>query len=83
VSRSNLVDNIDETSCCDRLFGRVVVTSYLYRFGSWLMHLFMVQVLYRFGAQLMHLFMVQVLYKFGAWLMHLFMVQVLYRLVHA
>jgi hypothetical protein len=45
VSRSDLVDNIDETGCCDRLFGQVVVTGYLYRFGAWLMHLFMVQVL--------------------------------------
>jgi hypothetical protein len=42
------------------------VTCYLYRFGSWLMHLFMVQV------------EVQV----GAWLMNLFMVQFNYRLVH-
>jgi hypothetical protein len=66
VSRSDLVDKIDETGCCDRLFGHVVVTGYLYKFGAWLMHLFMVQVLYRFGA----------------WLMHLFMVHVLYRLVH-
>jgi hypothetical protein len=72
VSRYDLVDKIDETGCCDRLFGQVVVMvdalvhGYLYRFGAWLMHLFMVQVLYRFGA----------------WLMHLFMVQVLYRLVH-
>jgi hypothetical protein len=24
VSRSDLVDNIDETSCCDRLFGQIV-----------------------------------------------------------
>jgi hypothetical protein len=39
-----LVDNIDETGCCDRLFGQVVVTGYLYRFGAWLMHLLMVQV---------------------------------------
>jgi hypothetical protein len=44
VTRSDLVDNIDETGCFDRLFGQVVVTCYLYRFGSWLMHLFMVQV---------------------------------------
>jgi hypothetical protein len=44
VSRSDLVDKIDETSCCDRFFGHVVVTCYLYRFGAWLMHLFMVQV---------------------------------------
>jgi hypothetical protein len=44
VSRSDLVDKIDETGCCDRLFGQVVVTGYLYRFGAWLMHLFMVQV---------------------------------------
>ena len=54
MSRSDLVDNIDETGCCDRLFGQVVVTGYSYRFGAWLMHLFMVQV----GAWLMHLFMV-------------------------
>jgi uncharacterized membrane protein AbrB (regulator of aidB expression) len=52
VSRSDLVDKIDETGCCDRLFGQVVVTCYLYRFvevqvGAWLMHLFMVQVDYR------------------------------------
>jgi hypothetical protein len=26
------------------LFGKVIVTCYLYRFGAWLMHLFMVQV---------------------------------------
>jgi hypothetical protein len=44
VSRNDLVDNIDETGCCDRLFGQVFVTCYLYRFGAWLMHLFMVQV---------------------------------------
>jgi hypothetical protein len=44
VSRSDLVDKIDETGCCDRLFGQVVVTGYLYRFGAWLMHLLMVQV---------------------------------------
>jgi hypothetical protein len=25
-----------------RLFGQVIVTGYLYRFGAWLMHLFMV-----------------------------------------
>ena len=41
---SDLVDKIDETGCCDRLFGQVVVTGYSYRFGAWLMHLFMVQV---------------------------------------
>ena len=76
MSRYDLVDKIDEIGCCDRLFGQVVVTGYLYRFGGWLMHLFMVQVLYRFGAWLMHSLMVQV----GAWLMHLFMVQVDYRL---
>ena len=45
--RSNLVDKIDETGHCDRFFGQVVVTCYLYRFVSWLMHLFMVQVDYR------------------------------------
>jgi hypothetical protein len=44
VSRSDLVDKIDETGCCDRLFGQVFVTCYLYMFGAWLMHLFMVQV---------------------------------------
>jgi hypothetical protein len=44
VSRSDLVDKIDETGCCDRLFGQVIVTCYLYMFGAWLMHLFMVQV---------------------------------------
>ena len=27
-----------------RLFGQVIVTGYLYKFGAWLMHLFMVQV---------------------------------------
>jgi hypothetical protein len=59
VSRYDLVDNIDETCCCDRLFGQVVVTCYLYRFGAWLMHLFIgLQV----GAWLM-LFMVQVDYR--------------------
>ena len=35
-----------------------------------------------FGTWLMHLFMVQVEVQVGAWLMHLFMVQVDYRLVH-
>jgi hypothetical protein len=44
VSRSDLVDKIDETGCCDSFFGQVVMTCYLYRFGAWLMHLFMVQV---------------------------------------
>jgi hypothetical protein len=63
VSRYDLVDNIDETGCCDRLFGQVVVTCYLYRFGAWLMHLFMVQVEVQVGAWLMHLFMVQVDYR--------------------
>jgi hypothetical protein len=59
VSRYDLVDNIDETGCCDMLFGQIVVTGYLYRFGSWLMHLFKVHV----GAWSMYLFMVQVDYK--------------------
>jgi hypothetical protein len=68
VSRTNLVDKIDETGCCDRLFGQVVVTCYLYRFGAWLMHLFMVHVEVQIVAWLMHFFMVQV-----GW----------YRLVHA
>jgi hypothetical protein len=44
VSRIDLVDKIDEIGFCDRLFGQVVVTCYLYRFGVWLMHLFMIQV---------------------------------------
>jgi hypothetical protein len=39
------------------------VTDYLYRFGAWLMHLFMVQVEVQVGAWLMHLFMVQVDYR--------------------
>jgi hypothetical protein len=56
VSRFDFVDNIDETSCCVRLFGQVIVTDCLDRFGAWLMHLFMLQV----GAWLMHMFMVQV-----------------------
>jgi hypothetical protein len=43
VSISDLVDKIDETGCCDRLFGQVIVIGYLYRFGAWLMQLFMVQ----------------------------------------
>jgi hypothetical protein len=37
--------------------------------------------LYRFGAWLMHLFMVQIEVQVGAWLMHFFMVHVNYRLV--
>jgi hypothetical protein len=60
------------------------VTGYLYMFGAWLMHLFMVQVEVQVGAWLMHLFMVQVDYRlFGTgWCMvdALFMVQVDYRL---
>jgi hypothetical protein len=44
VSISDLVDKIDETCCCDRLFSQVIVACYLYKFGAWLMHLFMVQV---------------------------------------
>ena len=63
MSRSDLVDKIDETGSCDRLFGQVVVTSYLYNFGAWLMHLFMVQVDVQVGAWLMHLFMLQVDYR--------------------
>jgi hypothetical protein len=66
MGRSDLVDNIDETGCCDRLFGQVVVTCNLYMFGAWLMHALMLQV------------EVQV----GTWLMHFFMVQVDYNLVH-
>jgi hypothetical protein len=62
-----LVDKFDETSFCDRLFGQVVVTCYLYRLGAWLMHLFMVHVV----AWLMHLFMAQFDYRlFGtSWCM--------------
>ena len=41
MSRSDLVD---KRCCCNRLFGHVVVTGYLYMFGAWLRHLFMVQV---------------------------------------
>jgi hypothetical protein len=57
VSRSDLVDNIDKTSCCDRLFRQVIVTGYLYRLGTQLMHLFMVQIEVQVGALLIHLFM--------------------------
>ena len=46
------------------------MTGYLYRFGAWLMHLFMVQVEVQVGAWLMHLFMVQVEVQVDAWLMH-------------
>jgi hypothetical protein len=62
VSRFDLVDKIDEIGCCDRLFGQVVVIGYLYRFGTWFMHLFMVHVEVQVGAWLMHLFIVQVDY---------------------
>ena len=41
-SRSDLVDNINEMGCCDRLFGQVVVIGYSYRFATWLMHSLMV-----------------------------------------
>ena len=44
MSSSELINKIDETCCCDRFFGQVVVTGYSYMFGTWLMHLFMVQV---------------------------------------
>jgi hypothetical protein len=93
VSRSDLVDKIDETGCCDRLFGQVVVTGYLYRFGAWLMHLFMVQVWCMVDALVHGTGFVQVwcmvdalvhgtcFVQVGAWLMHLFMVQVLVQLV--
>jgi hypothetical protein len=71
-----LVDNIDETDCCDRLFVQVwcmvdalfhgtgwcmvdalvygMITGCLVQFGSWLMHLFMVQVDYILSYRLMH-----------------------------
>jgi hypothetical protein len=39
------------------------VTCYLYKFGAWLMHLFMVQVEVQVGAWLLHLFMVQIDYR--------------------
>ena len=52
MSIYNLVNNIDEIGCCDRLFGQVIVTSYLYRFSAWLMHLFMVQVEVQVDARL-------------------------------
>jgi hypothetical protein len=70
VSRSDLVDKIDEIGCCDRLFGQVVVTGYSYRFGAWLMHLFMVQVEVQVGAWLMHFFMVHVDYRLRYRLVH-------------
>jgi hypothetical protein len=63
VSRYDLVDNIDETGCCDRLFGQVVVKDYSYRFDALLMNLRMVQVGVQVGAWLMHLFMVHVDYR--------------------
>ena len=60
------------------------MTGYSYRFGLWLMHLFMVQVEVQVGAWFMHLFMVKADYRlFGtSWCMFddLFMVQVDYRL---
>ena len=58
VSRYDLVDKIDEAGCCDSFFGQIVVKGYSYRFGAWLMHLFMVQVEVQVSAWLMHLFMV-------------------------
>jgi hypothetical protein len=64
VSRSDLFNKIDEIGCCDRLFGQFVLIGYSYRFGAWLMHLFMVQVEVQVGAWLVHLFMVQVDYRF-------------------
>jgi hypothetical protein len=77
VSRSDLVDKIDETGCCDRLFGQVVVvTGYLYRFGAWLMHLFMVQVLVQVWC------MVDALVYGTGWCMVCSLCLVLYRLVH-
>jgi hypothetical protein len=59
----DLVDKNDETCCCDRLFGQVVVIGYLYRFGAWLMHLFMVQVEAHVASWLMNFFMVLVDYR--------------------
>ena len=37
-----------------RLMRRVIVIGYLYRFGAWLMHLFMVQVEVQVDVWLMH-----------------------------
>jgi hypothetical protein len=54
VSRSDLVDNIDETIFFDRLLGQVVVTCYFYMLGAWLMHLFMVHVDNKLIYRLMH-----------------------------
>jgi hypothetical protein len=69
VSRYDLVDKIDETGCCDRLFGsccdRLFVQVWcmvdalvhgtgLVQVGAWLMHLFMVQVDYRLRYKLVH-----------------------------
>ena len=45
----------------------------MYKFGAWLMHLFMVHVDYMLLGQVI---VTGYLYRFGAWLMHLFMVQV-------
>jgi hypothetical protein len=92
VIRFDLVDKIDETGCCDRLYGHVVVPGYLYRFGAWLMHLFLVQVWCMVDALVHGTGFVQVwcmvdalvhgtsFVQVGAWFMHLFMVQVDYRL---
>ena len=70
MSKSDLVDKIDETGCCDKFFVQVVVAGCCERL--------FVQV----DTWLLHLFMVQVEVQVGAWLMHLFMVHVDYKLVH-
>ena len=46
------------------------MAGYLYRFGAWLMHLFMVQVEVQVGAWLMRLFMEKVDYRLRYMLMH-------------
>jgi hypothetical protein len=81
VSRSDLVDNIDETGCCDRLFGQGCCDMLFVQVWCMVDALVHGTGLVQVGAWLMHLFMVQVEVQVGAWLMHLFMVQVDYRLI--
>jgi hypothetical protein len=50
VSRSDLVYKINDIGCFDRLFGQVVVTGYLYRFGAWLMPLMILGAKFRSWA---------------------------------
>jgi hypothetical protein len=69
MSRYNLIDKIDETSCCDRLFGNVVVIGYLYRFGASLKT--MAEKVRKKNHSNITLQEEKI---FGAWLIHLFMV---------